>query len=164
MRPIPTCLAVLAISVTSAVHAAELTPQAFAEKAAMADMFEIESSKLVLDKGSSERVREYAKMMIEHHTANSQNLRDAASKEGIDLPAALDAELQEKLDALKPLADVALDAAYVSAQVSVHTQAVDVFGQYASSGPGGALKSFAQAAFPTIRMHLVRVRAFNIEE
>ena len=46
----------------------------------------------------------------------------------------------------------------------MHTEAVELFDKFAKDGQGGALKSFATAYYPTIRMHLVRVRNFNVEQ
>jgi putative membrane protein len=144
--------------------AAEMARQGFADNAAQSDMFEMEAAKLVLEKGKSNEVKAFAKDMVKDHGHNTHNLKDAAAKDGVTLPPDLSPELREKLESLTPLSGPQLDAAYVSTQVSVHTEAVEVFDKYSKDGEGGALKSFAVATYPTIRMHLIKVRSFTVEQ
>jgi putative membrane protein len=144
--------------------AAEMAPQGFAEKAAQSDKFEMEAAKLVLEKGKSDEIKAFANDMVKDHGHSTHNLKEAAAKDGVTLPPDLSPELREKLESLKPLSGPQLDAAYVSTQVSVHTEAVELFDKYSKDGEGGALKSFAMATYPTIRMHLIRVRSFNFEQ
>ena len=151
-----TCLAIDA-------GAAELTAQTFAEKVAQSDRFEIQAAKLVVQKGHSEKVKAFAQNMLSDHGKSTKGLMEAAAKDGVGLRVNLGNELQKKLNSLKPLSGVELDAAYVSTQVSAHSDAVELFDKYSKDGPAGALKSFAVATYPTIRMHLVRIRSYNIE-
>ena len=148
----------------AAAWTAEMPAQAFAEKAAQSDMFEMEAAKLVLDKGSSDEVKTFAGDMVKDHGKSTHGLHDAAAKDGVKLPGDMGPELTKKYESLKPLSGPALDAAYISTQVSVHTDAVKLFDKYSKDGQAGALKSFAQLTYPTIRMHLVRVRTFNVEQ
>jgi putative membrane protein len=147
-----------------AASAAALSPQQFTEKAAQSDMFELAAAKLVVEKGKSEKVNAFASDMLADYGESTKHLKEAAAKDGVSLPAAMGPELQKKLEALKPLTGVQLDAAYVSTQVSVHTDAVALFENYSKDGEGGALKSFAEATYPTIRMHLIRIQGFNTEQ
>lgn len=143
--------------------AAEIPAQSFAEKAAQSDMFEVEAAKVVLAEGASEEVRIFAGDMVKDHHRSTDALKEAAAKDGVKLPADMGDDLRKKLESLKPLRGPALDAAYVSTQVSVHTEAVALFDAYSEDGDSKALKSFAQMTYPTIRMHLIRVRNFNVE-
>lgn len=145
-------------------QAAELQPQSFAEKAAISDMFEIEAAKIEIQNGKSDKIKAFAEEMVKDHGGSTHNLMGAAAKEGIDLPKALDSKHQEKLDALKPLSGVQLDAAYASTQISVHTEAVALFDAYSKDGKGGPLKAFAQQTYPIIRTHLVRIKGLNSGE
>lgn len=161
----PTLAIILTMSLPSAALAAEEMPAtSFAEKAAQTDMFEMEAAKLVLDKGVSDEVKKFAGDMVKDHHRTTTDLKDAAAKDGVELPPDMGEELRKKFDALKPLTGPTLDAAYVSTQVSVHADAVELFDKFSKDGQGGALKSFAMAYYPTIRMHLVRVRNFNVEQ
>jgi putative membrane protein len=158
-------VAIVSWTVTAPVASSQDMPaQSFAEKAAQSDIFEMEAARLVLEKGASDAVKTFAGDMVKDHGKSTHGLHEAATKDGVKLPADMGSELMKKLEALKPLAGPALDAAYISTQVSVHTNAVELFDRYSKDGQAGALKAFAQQTHPTIRMHLVRVRNFNVEK
>lgn len=143
---------------------AEMKATDFATKAAQSDMFELQSAHLVAEKGVSAEVKAFADDMMKDHHNSTEGLKEAAAKDNVALPADMGDELRQKLESLNPLSGPALDAAYVSTQVSVHTDAVELFDKFSKDGEGGALKSFAQKTYPTIRMHLIRVRNFNVEQ
>ena len=153
----------VAASLPFSASAAEMSAQDFAAKAAQSDMFEIEAAQLVLDKGVGDEVKTFAGDMIKDHHRSMSGLKEAAAKDGVELPTDMSDDLRKKLEVLKPLAGPALDAAYVSAQVSAHSDAVELFEKFSKDGEGGALKSFAMATYPTIRMHLIRIRNFNVD-
>ena len=163
MRTLPLTLAAL-LTCPAIAAAAEVSPQTFATKAAATDMFEMEAAKLVIEKGKSAEVKAFAHDMIADHGDTAGNLKEAASEDGVKLPGDMGPELQKKLDSLKPLSGPQLDAAYVSTQVSVHTEAVELFETYSKDGTAPALKGFALRNHPTVRMHLVRARSFNVED
>lgn len=155
----------LTLSIAYPLSAAEtITAEAFATKAAQTDMFEMQAAKIALEKGVSDEVKAFADNMIKDHYRTTSDLKDAAGKDGVQLPAEMGSELQTKLKNLEALSGPALDAAYVSTQVSVHTDAVELFDKYSKDGEAGALKSFAMSYYPTIRMHLIRARSFNVEQ
>jgi putative membrane protein len=164
MRSLAITLSTALLTLSCALtFAQEMPAQAFAERAAQSDKFEMEAAKLVLEKGKSDEVKTFAGDMVKDHGRSTHGLHEAAAKDGVKLPADMGPELSKKLESLKPLTGPALDAAYVSTQVSVHTDAVELFDKYSKDGQAGALKTFAQQTYPTIRMHLVRVRNFNVE-
>lgn len=152
------------LAVASTVFGAELKAVDFATKAAQSDMFEIAAAKLVSEKGQSDEVKKFAGDMLKDHGRSSHGLHEAAAKDGVKLPSDMGPEFATKLEALEPLSGPTLDAAYVSTQVSAHTDAVALFESYSKDGEAGALKSFAMATHPTLRMHLIRVRNFNVEQ
>jgi putative membrane protein len=160
----PAIVILMTLSLPLAAVAEEIPAATFAEKAAQTDMFEMEAAKLVLDKGVSDKVKKFAGDMVKDHHRTTVDLTDAATKDGVQLPGDMGDELRTKLNSLKPLNGPALDAAYVSTQVSVHTEAVQLFDAFVKDGEAGALKSFATSYYPTIRMHLVRIRNFNVEQ
>lgn len=141
--------------------AAEIRPTIFAAQAAVSDMFEIQAARLEIQNGESAKIKAFAKEMVKDHGASTAKLKAASAKDGVNLPDALDAEHQKKLDALKPLKGVELDAAYASTQISVHTAAVALFDAYSKDGKGGALKALAQQTYPVIRQHLIRIQGLT---
>jgi putative membrane protein len=155
---------ILLLSSATIVKATEIEPRTFAEKVAVSDIFEIQAAKLEFENGKSTKIKAFASDMIKDHGESTAKLKTAAANDGVALPMRLDADHQKKLDALKPLKGVELDAAYASTQITVHTAAVAVFDAYSKNGKGGALKAFAQQTYPVIRQHLVRIQGLNSGE
>lgn len=137
------------------------TPQAFAQKAALSNTFEIEAAKLVLDRGRDPAAKTFAADMISDHERAGVALANAAGEEHVQLAAGLDDEHFQKLEALKSSSDKDFDQAYLSTQVSAHEDAVRLFENYAKNSPGGPLKSFAEKTLGTLRTHNVRVHGLT---
>ncbi|WP_426240323.1 DUF4142 domain-containing protein [Pararhizobium sp. DWP1-1-3] len=140
-----------------------LTPQAFAQKAAISNTFEIEAAKLVLQRGNDASAKTFAKDMIADHERAGLDLAQAAREEKFQLKAGLDDEHRQKLNALKASPDGDFDQAYLSTQVSAHESVVELFAEYAQQSPGGPLKSFAEKTLGTLRAHNVRIHGLAKE-
>jgi predicted outer membrane protein len=143
---------------TQSAAMAVTDPQQFAEKATVSNMFEIESSKVALEKATGEEAKAFAQHMIDDHTKAGEEMKAAADAQGnITLPAALDAEHQGKVDQLKGLSGEQFDSEYLSMQLAAHQDAVALFDGYSKDGAEGELKTFAQKTLPTLQSHLADV-------
>ncbi|KQS88535.1 MULTISPECIES: DUF4142 domain-containing protein [unclassified Rhizobium] len=147
------------------LHAQEqtLTPQAFAQKAAISNTFEIEAAKLVVERGKDPSARTFAKDMITDHERAGVELAQAARGEKFQLKAGLDNEHREKLEAIKASPDENFDQAYLSTQVSAHEAAVALFAKYTQQSTGGPLKAFTEKTLGTLRAHDVRIHGLTKE-
>jgi putative membrane protein len=130
----------------------------FVDKAAASDMFEIEAAKLAQTKSSNADVKAFADMMIKDHTKSTADLKKAIADSGaaVTPPAALPADMQGKLDALK--ASATFDKDYMAGQVDAHQQALDLLQRYAQDGDTPAIKAFAAATAPVVQTHLDRAK------
>jgi putative membrane protein len=138
----------------SAAQTAPVTqPQDFADKAASANMFEIESSKLALQAVEDADVKAFAQKMIEDHSAAGEKIKQAATDENVTVPTEMGQMEQAMLTDLKSMTGAEFQKAYVDDQVKGHDQAVALFQGYADGGPDGALKDFAAATLPTLQEH-----------
>ncbi|MFO1013030.1 MAG: DUF4142 domain-containing protein [Caulobacteraceae bacterium] len=135
----------------------------FASLAAASDMFEIEASKLALQRSNNAEVKAFAQMMIDAHTKTSEALKAAITASGatVNLPATLPQNLQEAMDKLRSASNEDFDAAYMNAQVDRHQAALDLFQRYAQDGDIAALKTLAAATAPAIQQHLDKARALR---
>ncbi|WEX73873.1 DUF4142 domain-containing protein [Sinorhizobium numidicum] len=136
-------------------------PQEFARQAAMSNLFELKAADLARQRGKAEQVLEFADRMKTDHSRAGKDLAEAARKEGVELANTLDKAGEEKLTALNALKGGEFDPAYLSSQVTAHETAVELFGYYAEHGQAGALKAFAEATYPTLRMHLIQVQSLT---
>lgn len=141
---------------TLAAPAAPSGAQSFANAAAASDAFEIETSKLALSNGASPAVKAFAQKMIDAHTASTAKLKTAAggAAPAITPVPVLDAEQQQKLDALKALNGAAFDQAYAAGQAAGHQKTLDLLKGYAATGDSAPLKAFATGLIPTVTAHL----------
>ncbi|WP_028034483.1 DUF4142 domain-containing protein [Chelativorans sp. J32] len=129
------------------------TPQEFATMAAQSNMFEIESSRLALEKTKSDDVREFAQQMVDDHTKAGEEMTQAAASDGVnDVPKTLDAAHKQMVTQLENASADQFDSDYVQMQVMAHQQAVALFSGY--SKQQGALADFAEKTLPTLQQHL----------
>lgn len=133
-------------------------PQQFAQMATVSNMFEIESSKLALQKATRQDAKDFAQRMIDDHTKAGEEMKAAADAQaGITLPAALDQKHQAMLDQLNATTGSDFDAQYLKMQLAAHQEAVALFDGFSKNGADGKLKDFAAKTLPTLQQHLEMV-------
>ncbi|MBP0441330.1 DUF4142 domain-containing protein [Tianweitania sediminis] len=137
-----------------------MTPQEFATMAASSDMLEIQSSELALQKAQNAEVKEFAQMMINDHTKASQELKAAASQDGVTVPAEMLPKHAEQVQALNGASAAEFDEAYMDAQVAAHEEALNLMQTYAQNGEG-ATKAHAAKTAPVIEMHLEHAKKLD---
>jgi putative membrane protein len=127
----------------------------FVKTAAISDMFEVQSSKLALEKKATGD-RQFALRMIHDHTMTSEQLRHLVKggKVKAQLPTALDGEHQQMLDQLRKENGAAFAKDYDQMQLKGHQQAVALFESYAHNGDNAALKRWAAQTLPHLQEHL----------
>ena len=137
-----------------AAQAQSPSTQEFVIKAAVSDMFEIESSKLAQQQADA-KSKEFAAKMIKDHTETSTELKSlvASGKVKATVPAAMDSAHQSKLDKLKGLKGTEFDREYDEMQRAAHKEGVSLFEQYSKSGDNAELKAFASKHLPHLKEH-----------
>jgi predicted outer membrane protein len=97
---------------------AQSDTQKFVEKAALANMAEIQLGQLAETRAQSPEVKEFAKMMVTDHTKALDELKQAAGPATI--PTALDKKHQKLHDKLSKLSGAEFDKEYMEAMVDGH--------------------------------------------
>lgn len=140
--------------------ATALSGQDFANTLAAGDAFEIAASRLAVDRAPTPAIKAFAQKMIDAHTASTDRLKKdgATLTPAITPDPALSAEQQQKLDALKPLAGMAFEQAYMADQIAAHETALGVVQAYAASGSDPILKRIAADAVKMVSDHLDEAR------
>ena len=131
----------------------------WAAKVANANMTEIELSKVAQDKATSQRLKDFAAMMVTDHTKAGDQLKQLAATKNITLPANLDGKSQDKLDNLNKKSGKDFDKAYTDDMLDGHKDAVDAFQKGSSNLQDADLKNFATQTLPTIQMHQDSIKA-----
>jgi len=139
--------------------AATREAQAYLFHAGAGDVFEITSSMVLLNKSSNPQVRNYASMLIDHHTRTTNLALANAKAAGIMPPPPELSPMQKsmigQLHAANP---AAIDRLYLQQQVPAHQQALALQSGYARSGDAPSLRQTAQGAVPIVQAHLDQAR------
>ncbi|WP_017957143.1 DUF4142 domain-containing protein [Rhizobium leguminosarum] len=134
----------------------------FVQEAATSDMFEIESSKLALERGDA-ATKTFAQQMVTDHEKTSSELKAliTAGKVQAQLPSAMTSAQQDMLDKLKGLQGGDFVKQYHSDQESAHEDAVDLFKRYGEGGDNAELKAWAASTRPALEHHLQMAEELN---
>jgi putative membrane protein len=135
----------------------------FADKVAVANKFEIDTSQLALKYGKGEDVKNFAQQMIDDHTKAGEEFKTAVAAAKIDPPKdALDVTHEAKYAKLRLFTtDKSFDSSYVAEQLAAHKDAVELFRNYSQKGEPGPLKDFATKTLPTLEHHLAMVQGLS---
>ena len=143
-------------SVQFAMAKSYRSTQDFVEKAAVGGAFEIQSSKLALDRSQDPNVRQFAQQMVDDHTRGGDELQSMMAATNIDtskVSEGLDSDHQEMLDALKSASNTDFDKKYIQEQKKAHEEAVSLFKDYVKSGDDAGMKKFAAETLPVLEQH-----------
>jgi putative membrane protein len=139
--------------------AMDMTPEAapaFVAMAASSNMFEIESSRMALQRSQDPMNRMHAEMMIRDHSNMSAQLRSAAASAGLAIPPQMLPMHAALLNELSRSSN--FDATYRRQQVMSHQQSLALMDNYARRGDVPQLRGVAAAAVPVVRAHLDHIR------
>lgn len=134
----------------------------FVAEAATSDMFEIESSKLALER-SDDATKAFAQQMIADHEKTTAELKGLVTSGKVQamIPAAMTSSQQDMLNKLKGLQGADFTKQYHSDQQDAHEDAVDLFKRYGDSGDNADLKAWAAATRPALEHHLQMATDLN---
>ena len=156
---ITTLLAAAVALVPVAASAIALPAKTYVMKAGASDMFETESSKLVLD-SANPKVAGFAQMMITDHGKSTSDVMAAASADGMTPGAAMMTPKQKAMiDSLKRTSGSARDTLYIKDQIAAHRATLMFQKQYAMTGDKPHLKDTAGMIVPAVEKHLDAVTA-----
>ncbi|MBB4155039.1 putative membrane protein [Sphingomonas jinjuensis] len=156
-----TILAMMATAtLASAAMAQTMTPTGYVAAAGAGDMYEKQSSQLVLGTTKDAKVRQFAQMMIRDHDKSTADVKVAAAKSGVR-PASprLNADQASMIAQLKAAKGDARDSTYLTQQKMAHEQALALHQGYATSGTAPALKTVAANIAPVVQHHIEMLQA-----
>ena len=130
---------------------------AYIATAASIDLFEIQSSQMVLSRSRHVANREFAEMMIRAHNGTSAQLSFAGRRLNLLPPATMQPRHQAMLAELS--ASGSFDATFRRQQIIVHQEALRLHSNYAQSGASPTLRPVAANAVPIVSRHLRILRS-----
>ena len=120
-----------------------MTDKDFVKNVAEASATEVELGKLAADKGSTDAVKGFGKRMVEAHTQNSAQLKQAAAALKIQVPEEPPRKAKKAEDKLAKLSGADFDRAYARMAADEQKQAVKQFEREAKNGKAPGVKEFA---------------------
>jgi putative membrane protein len=133
----------------------------FVEKVALSDMYEVEASKIALERSQVQAVKDYAQMMVDAHTATTAELKPLAAAASVAPPTALDNDHMNKLEDLRKASVEDFDDKYIDQQTDAHENALNLLKDFASNGKDAGLQAFATKTAPAVDAHLQQVKALD---
>ena len=121
---------------------------------AIANMAEIETGKLALEKAQDPKVKEFAQHMVDDHTKMLDEVKTLAQSKNAELPSAPDAKHEKVMKKLESASGADFDREYMRAMVKDHRDALKLAQRTARGAKDGELKAAAQKAAPEIQDHL----------
>ena len=139
------------------------TTEGFARAAAVSDMYEIQSSRLALQRSKSDAIKKFAQMMIDDHSMTSSQMKALVqtANANIQLPMELDDRRKGMMENLTGASEEDFDGRYVNQQTNAHQEALILMRGYASDGDNAELKQFAASTWPKVEQHLNMVKEID---
>jgi len=142
-------------SINQAPPVATPSTESFLASVAAGNRFEIDSSKLALERGKSDAVKIFAHRLVDEHTSTGARFKQAVAQAKLPPPTdELDARHQAILDDLEARDAASFDKAYVEAQYQALRELAGLFRAYATGGDDARIRQFAQDLLLTMRSHL----------
>ena len=122
---------------------------------AHANIAEIETGKMALEKSQNAQVRKFAQQMIDDHTSALKELQTLAQAKGVTLPDGTDMKHTAMATALKVMSGNSFDRQYMKrAGVGDHEQTIELLQKTQKNAQDPALKAMATKMLPTVQAHL----------
>ncbi|MCE3261134.1 MAG: hypothetical protein K0R43_213 [Pseudoduganella sp.] len=138
------------------------TDQKLLTDLAMANMAEIESAKLALQKTQSDRVKSFAQQMVDDHSKGLEDVRKVAAARNVTLPTELDAKNKAMAVKLEKLSGDKFDRTYMAqAGVKAHKEAQQLVSKGETSAQDSEVKALITRLQPTIHQHLNNAEQLN---
>jgi putative membrane protein len=139
------------------------TADAYVMNAAIGDMYEIESSKLALEKSKNADVKAFANMMIKDHTTTTSKLKATLASANVKVtpPTDMDDRRRGMIENLRAAAPDAFDKAYLDQQTAAHSETLTLMKSYADDGEVAPLKKLAADTAPIVQQHYDHVQKLD---
>ena len=121
---------------------------------AHANLAEIATGQLAVQKAQSPEVRQFGQHMISDHTALMNEGAQLASAKGMEPPKSPDLMHQAAAKKLELMSGASFDRAYMEQMVKDHEATLQTLNAAASQAEDPALKAHAQKAIPHVQEHL----------
>jgi putative membrane protein len=153
-------LAALGLAVASlsaaplfAADGASVADKAFVGKVSQGGAYEVEASKVALQKATAPDVKDLAATEVHDHEGVNANLKQIAEATGVEIAPQLNAEFQQRLAKLNAVSGAGFDQAYLADMKQIHDKDEKLFAQEAVAG-SASYKTFAHETDQIVKRHI----------
>jgi len=136
--------------------------QKFIMDAAMGNNAEIQMGQLAVQKATTPEVKQFAQMMIDHHTAANTQLAQNAQAMGMTLPTGVAPNHQAVMTGMQNLSGTQFDMAYVKQQLGDHAATRDLYEMARKDGKDKGAKDYAKKTLPTVEQHYDQLKTMDM--
>ena len=123
----------------------------FLKNAAESSAAQVQLGKLAQDKASSDAVKEFGKKMVEAHTQNSEQLKEAATAMKAQFPTEPSRKAKKNEEKLAKLSGADFDRTYAKMAADEQKQVAKQFERESKNGKVPAMKEFATKNLPAVQ-------------
>ena len=122
---------------------------------AQANMAEIETARVALEKSQNADVKKFAQMMVDDHTKGLADVKALASAKGFDLPDGVDMKHKANMVEFKTIKGDTFDKQYMKhAGVGDHEATLKLLKKTQAEAADADLKALATKMMPVVQEHL----------
>jgi putative membrane protein len=125
----------------------------FLINAASSNLLEIQAGKMASQQATKSEVKQYAQMMVSHHTQTTQELKNVATPLGVTLPQTMIPVHQAMADRLANKTGKDFDEAYMDLMETAHKMDIAMFEVKSKAAETPTVKGFATRTLPMLRSH-----------
>ena len=126
----------------------------FLTEAMKGDNSEVRVGKLAQDKGSSQGVKDFGKMLADDHGKHKDQVAQVATALNVPATDETKAEADAVYGKLQGLSGAEFDKEFVSAMIDDHKKDIEAYQQEAGSGDATQVTDLAKQTLPTLKKHM----------
>ena len=147
-------LGVLFVTTFCGAQPAQSPDERFVNRAAQANLAEVQMSAWAKDHALSDEVQKFASKVLNDHTVLADELRSLAVKESAAPVGDLDPKETAEIEHMKTLEPNLLDREYMREVMKWHQREADVFRREVETGKDAALRYWAYQMLAKIQAHI----------
>lgn len=122
------------------------------------DKTEIEIGKLAQQKGVSQAVKDYGKMLVEDHTKSLEQVNVFAKKQNVTLPTTITDMGKDEYEKLNKKSGADFDKKFADMMVEGHKKAIDVMTKISEKDSNQEIELWASNELSVLTAHLVKAK------
>lgn len=146
---------------TAAATPADSTAAAFLTDAMKGDNSEIKVGTMVTDKAADQKVKDYARMLVNEHGAHKQQVLALGKTMNVPATEEITPDAQALEKKLAGLSGAAFDKAFLDGMVASHTKNIAKYEAQEKAGGPAELSALVKDTLPKLRKHLADAEALR---